>query len=76
MSRVGVGPTTVVFENPEFMKELKKMADNRGGLCHTHLHPRPDEIKKCAELYNRRPHQWLEEIGWIDKMYLCPYQPS
>ena len=76
MSRVGVGPTTVVFENPEFMKELKKMADNRGGLCHTHLHPRPDEIKKCGELYNCRPHQWLEEIGWIDKMYLCPYQPS
>ena len=67
MSRVGVGPTTVVFENPEFMKELKKMADNRGGLCHTHLHPRPDEIKKCGELYNCRPHQWLEEIGWIDK---------
>lgn len=67
MSRVGVGPTTVVFENPEFMKELKKMADNRGGLCHTHLHPRPDEIKKCGELYNCRPHQWLEKIGWIDK---------
>lgn len=67
MTRVGVGPTTIVLENPEFMCALKNMADQYGGLCHTHLHPRPDEIKKCDELYHMRPHQWLENIGWIDK---------
>lgn len=67
MSRVGLGPTTVVFENPEFMKAQKALADKYGGLCHTHLHPRPDEIEKCGELYGMRPHQWLEKIGWIDK---------
>ena len=67
MTRVGVGPTTVVFENPDFMKELKAMADRYKGLCHTHLHPRPDEMKKCDEAYHMRPHQWLESIGWMDK---------
>ena len=66
MSRVGVGPTTTVFEMKEFMQDLKELANKYGGLCHTHLHPRPDELEKCQMLYECTPHEWLEEIGWFD----------
>lgn len=67
MTRVGVGPTTIVLENPEFMMALKKMADEKGGLLHTHLHPRPDEMEKCAKLYGCTPNEWLQRIGWLDR---------
>ncbi|ATW24605.1 amidohydrolase family protein [Candidatus Formimonas warabiya] len=66
MSRVGVGPTTTVFEMKPLMQDLKILANKYGGLCHTHLHPRPDEYEKCHRLYHCTPHEWLEYIGWFD----------
>ena len=66
MARVGVGPTTVVYEQPFLMKSLKELAVKHGGLCQTHLHPRPDEIEKCRALHACSPLQFLEEIGWLD----------
>lgn len=66
MSRVGVGPTSVVYEQPSLMKSLKQLAAEHGGLCQTHLHPRPDEVEKCRALHHCSPLQFLEEIGWLD----------
>jgi 8-oxoguanine deaminase len=66
MARVGVGPTTVAYEGSSLMKELKQMAAKQGGLCQTHLHPRPDEIDKCRALHDCSPLQFLEGIGWLD----------
>jgi len=66
MSRVGVGPTTVVYDSPEFMKELKNLSARWGGLNHTHLHPRPDEVEKCKNKYNCTPLEFMEDIGWLD----------
>jgi 8-oxoguanine deaminase len=67
MARVGVGPTTVAYEKPPLMRALKEMAVRHGGLCQTHLHPRPDEIEKCGTLHGRTPLEFLEEIGWLDE---------
>jgi cytosine/adenosine deaminase-related metal-dependent hydrolase len=67
MTRVGVGPTTVVYEQPSLMKNLKHLASRYGGLCQTHLHPRPDEIEKCRLLHRCSPVQFLEQLGWLDE---------
>ena len=66
MTRVGVGPTTVDYVNPNLMKDLKDLATKKGGLCHTHLHPRPDELIKCQERFHCTPLEYLEDIGWLD----------
>jgi cytosine/adenosine deaminase-related metal-dependent hydrolase len=67
MARVGVGPTTVVYEQPSLLKQLKQLASKNGGLCQTHLHPRPDEIEKCKVLHDCSPLQFLEQIDWLDE---------
>ena len=66
MKRVGVGPTTVPYERPAFMKELRQLAIKYDGLGHTHLHPRLDEEVACRALHGCTPLEFLEEIGWLD----------
>ncbi len=66
MTRVGIGPTAVVYDRPSLMKDLKKLASDREGLCQTHLHPRPDEEETCKKLHHCTPLEFLEKIGWLD----------
>lgn len=66
MTRVGVGPTTVVYDSPDFMKDLKNLSQKWGGLNHTHLHPRLDEVEKCKNKYHCTPLEFMEDIGWLD----------
>ncbi|MCI9587331.1 MAG: amidohydrolase family protein [Oscillospiraceae bacterium] len=65
MTRVGVGPTTVPFAMPELLREFQRMAEERDGLLHTHLHPRPDERALCQARFGTTPHRYLEDIGWF-----------
>jgi len=65
MTRVGLGPTTVPFDMPDLLNDLNELATKQDGLIHLHLHPRPDERKKCLALHGTTPHRYLEEIGWL-----------
>ncbi len=66
MCQIGVGPTSTVYDDANFMRELKAVADQYDGIAHVHLHPRPDEIKICKKLHNRTPVEYLNDIGWLD----------
>lgn len=66
MSRVGVGPTRIIYNRPSFMRELKELAAIHRGLCQTHIHPRPDEEERCKELHHCTTLEFLENIGWLD----------
>lgn len=66
MLRIGTGPTTILINDPGFMTELKTLANKYNGLCHTHLHPREDEVVACREVNNCTPLEFLENIGWLD----------
>jgi cytosine/adenosine deaminase-related metal-dependent hydrolase len=50
-----------------FLRSLKELANNNGVLCHTHLHPRPDEVKICSQLHGKTPLEYLEKLGWLDR---------
>lgn len=67
MMRIGTGPTTVLFQDADFMNEIKNLANKYNALCHTHLHPRADENTLCKELYNSTPLEFMEDIGWLDR---------
>ncbi len=62
ITRVGAGPTTVDFDMPELMRDLASLAQEKGGLIHTHLYPRPGERERCLALYGMTPHRYLESI--------------
>lgn len=67
MLRIGIGPTTVFYNDTGFMKQLKELSNKWKGLCHTHLHPRSDEIELCKSLHQAAPLEYLESIGWLDE---------
>lgn len=64
MCRIGVGPTTVAYDRPEFMRALRNVAAEAGAGCHLHLHPRPDEVSTCQRLHGVRPVRFLDQVGW------------
>jgi cytosine/adenosine deaminase-related metal-dependent hydrolase len=66
MLQIGLGPTAIDYNDPDFMQKLKQLAKNYGVLCQTHLHPRPDEREICSNLYKKSPNRFLEQIGWMD----------
>lgn len=66
MLRIGTGPTTILLDDPKFMSDLKGLANKYNALCHTHLHPREDELTACKKLNNCTPLEYLENIGWLD----------
>lgn len=47
MCRIGVGPTTVTYRSPGFMRALRAFAAENACGCHVHLHPRIDERETC-----------------------------
>jgi cytosine/adenosine deaminase-related metal-dependent hydrolase len=67
MLRIGTGPTTILINDLGFMTEIKELATKYNGLCHTHLHPREDEVVACREANNCTPLEYLENIGWLDR---------
>jgi cytosine/adenosine deaminase-related metal-dependent hydrolase len=67
MTQVGIGPTTVDFSDSDFSRTLKELTRGKDVIFHFHLHPRDDEVKTCARLYNRRPLEYLEKLGWLDE---------
>lgn len=64
MCRVGVGLTEKAYGDPQLMRELAELAERCDVRLHTHLHPRPDERRHCAETHGTDPIGFLRECGW------------
>ncbi len=64
MLQVAVGPTSVTFERPEFMRRFADLA--RASQCglHVHFDPRPDERALMRER-GGRPLDLLRDSGWL-----------
>ena len=67
MVRVALGPTQTHYESPEFMRRLKRLANEYGVGTHVHLHPRPDERKLLSDVYDSTPLDFLDDVGWLDE---------
>lgn len=64
MLQIGLGPTTTTYDNPGFMAEVARIADESRALLHTHFHPRPDERALCAARA-ATPLDFLADQGWL-----------
>jgi cytosine/adenosine deaminase-related metal-dependent hydrolase len=66
MLQIAVGPTTVTYRQPRFMRRFADLARaNRCGL-HVHFDPRPDERAVMHE-QGGRPIDLLRETGWLSE---------
>jgi cytosine/adenosine deaminase-related metal-dependent hydrolase len=67
MLQIGLGPSAMEYGDESFVRSLKELAASKRVLCHTHLHPRPDEVEICGRLHGKTPLEYLEAIGWLDR---------
>lgn len=67
MLQVGLGPSSMEYQDERFLGALKEIARERRVLTHFHLHPRPDEDELCRRVHRKRPLEYLEQIGWLDE---------
>lgn len=64
MLRIGLGPTTTTYDDPAFMRDVARLAEEAQCLLHTHCHPRPDERATCEAL-GTTPFAFLRDAGWL-----------
>lgn len=63
--RIGFGPTTVTYNNPQFMRDVAALATEFNCGLHTHFHPRLDEREVAVGLPGGNPSGFLKETGWL-----------
>lgn len=64
MLQVAIGPTSVTYARPQFMRRFAALArDNICGL-HVHFDPRPDEHEIMRQR-GGKPIDFLRESGWL-----------
>jgi cytosine/adenosine deaminase-related metal-dependent hydrolase len=64
MLQVAIGPTSVTYTRPEFMRRFADLA--RASACglHVHFDPRPDE-RAVMQQRGGRPIDFLRDSGWL-----------
>ncbi|MBN2382457.1 8-oxoguanine deaminase [bacterium] len=67
MLQIVIAPCSPFSVSRELMIESKRLARDRGVLCHTHLAETRDEEEYCLEHYGCRPLDYLEQVGWLDE---------
>ncbi|MCC6194506.1 MAG: amidohydrolase family protein [Burkholderiales bacterium] len=64
MLQVAIGPTSVTYRQPEYMRRFADVAAAYGCGMHVHFDPRPDERATMRE-HGSRPLDFLRETGWL-----------
>ncbi|MEP7329641.1 MAG: amidohydrolase family protein [Betaproteobacteria bacterium] len=66
MLQVAIGPTSVTYTRPQFMRRFADLA--RASACglHVHFDPRPDERAVMQQL-GGRPVDFLRDSGWLSE---------
>jgi cytosine/adenosine deaminase-related metal-dependent hydrolase len=62
--QVAIGPTSVTYRRPRFMRRFAVLARDHACGLHVHFDPRPDERDVMRER-GARPIDFLRESGWL-----------
>lgn len=68
MLQVAIGPTTVTYAEPQWMRRFADIARAHACGLHVHFDPRQDEreiVRKSSRAGFRRPVDLLRETGWL-----------
>lgn len=65
MCRVGVAPCSPFSVSRELMKDAASLARDKGVMLHTHLAENIEDIAYCREMFNCRPGEYAESLGWV-----------
>lgn len=65
MLRIALAPCSPFSVEERTMVELAALARLHGLRLHTHMAETADEEKYCKEVYELRPIEWAEKIGWL-----------
>jgi 8-oxoguanine deaminase len=65
MVQVALAPCTPFTVTQELMVQTAELARRHGCRLHTHLAETRDEVAYCERHFNRRPVDYLEEVGWL-----------
>lgn len=64
MLQVAIGPTSVTYVRPRFMRRFSDLAREHACGLHVHFDPRPDEHETMRAL-GGKPIDFLRESGWL-----------
>ena len=67
MLRIALAPCSPFSVTPELMRSTADYAKTNNLLIHTHLAETIDEENFCLDSYGKRPVDYLDSLGWIDK---------
>lgn len=66
MLQVAIGPTSVTYKQPQFMRRFAELARASDCGLHVHFDPRPDERALMAQI-GGRPIDLLLDSGWLSE---------
>jgi len=66
MLQVAIGPTTVTYAQPQWMRRFSDIARTHACGLHVHFDPRPDERTLMAQRHSR-PIDLLRDTGWLQE---------
>ena len=67
MVRVALAPCSPFSVSPELMSETRRLAARHQVRVHTHLAETIDEERYCQERWGKRPLDFMEDLGWVDR---------
>ena len=67
MLRVALAPCSPFSVTPKLMRSTAEYAKANNLLIHTHLAETLDEEIFCIDKYGKRPVDYVDSLGWIDK---------
>ena len=69
---VALGPCAPFNVTGELMREAARLAEKHDCRLHTHLGETQDENEYCLQRFDRRPLDYLEDLGWLnDRVWLA-----
>lgn len=66
MTRVALAPCSPFSVTEQLMKDTVEMAEKYDVLMHTHLAETRDEDEFCLSMFNLRPVDYMEKVGWLN----------
>jgi cytosine/adenosine deaminase-related metal-dependent hydrolase len=64
MLRVGLAPCSPFSVSRDLMRDVARLARDKGVMLHTHLAENDEDIAYSLEKFGCRPGQYAEDLGW------------
>lgn len=69
--KILMGPQGADFLSKELLLEVQKAAKERNTKIHMHVQQGDRETYQIVNRYNKRPIEWLSEIGYLDETLIA-----